>query len=157
MRLLAFRKRLKNIQEEKENTLIMETKVCLRCHRLFQYVRGIELCTDCKSILEDKFQEVQEYILEKRSASITQISRECEVPMIQLKEWLNEDRLELAERIYTGLVCEKCGQDIYEGNFCYRCKMELLGKVGNALRKEEPKVSERQSAHGGQKMRFIRH
>lgn len=135
----------------------MEVKTCKKCHRLFQYLTGVELCADCKSMLEDKFQEVKEYIAERERTSITQISRECEVPMQQLKEWLKEDRLELAESVNTDLFCEKCGEGIFEGNFCARCKMELLGKVGNALRKEERKAPERKPADSGQRMRFIRH
>lgn len=135
----------------------MEVKVCMKCHRLFQYLSGIELCYDCKGMLEDKFQEVKEYIAERNGISITQISRECEVPIPQLEEWLKEDRLELAERICTELYCEKCGRSIYEGNFCSQCKRELLGKVGNALRKEKPHESGHNSEYSGPRMHFIKH
>lgn len=135
----------------------MEVKVCKKCHRLFQYLRGIELCYDCRDMLEDKFQEVKEYIAERESISIKQISRECEVPVLQLKEWLMEDRLELAERISTEYFCEKCGRSIYEGNFCSQCKRELLGGIRNFIRKEELNESENKSEYSGPRMHFIRH
>lgn len=137
----------------------MEVKTCKKCRRLFHYLTGIELCSDCKNMLEEKFQEVKEYIAEKEKGgiSIAQISRECEVPVSQIKEWLQEDRLELAERICAERVCEKCGQSIYEGSFCSLCKRELLGQVGNALRKETRNIPAARSSDSGQRMRFIRH
>lgn len=135
----------------------MEVKVCKECHRLFQHINGIELCPDCKNRLEDKFQEVKEFIAEKDDISINQISRECAVPVLQIKQWLQEDRLELAERIRSERVCEKCGQRIYEGSFCSWCKQELLGQVGNALRKETRNIPAPKPSDSGQRMRFIRH
>ncbi|MCM1200746.1 MAG: FeoC-like transcriptional regulator [Bacteroides fragilis] len=124
---------------------------------MFQYFRGIELCYECRNMLEDKFEEVKEYIAEREGTSITQISRECRVPESQLKEWLKEDRLELVGRISAELTCEKCGKGIYEGHFCTQCKGEMLRSVGNSLREDKLNELRQQSMQNTPRMHFIRH
>ena len=44
----------------------MEVKNCKNCGRLYNYIGGVyRLCPECMRKLEEKFQEVKDYIEEK--------------------------------------------------------------------------------------------
>ena len=40
----------------------MDVRNCKGCGRLFNYYGGVPLCKTCKDKLEEKFQEVKEYL-----------------------------------------------------------------------------------------------
>ena len=52
----------------------MEVKNCKDCGRLFNYMGGAPLCDGCRKKLEQKFQEVKQYLDENPNASVNQVS-----------------------------------------------------------------------------------
>ena len=56
----------------------MEVRNCRGCGRLYNYIGGSyrNLCPECVGKLEDKFQEVKDYIEEHRAATISMISQD---------------------------------------------------------------------------------
>ena len=50
----------------------MEVKNCNGCGRLFNYMGGAPLCDGCRKKLEQKFQEVKQYLDENPNASVNQ-------------------------------------------------------------------------------------
>lgn len=132
----------------------MDVKNCKTCGRLFNYMGGPTICPSCHKKIEDKFQEVKQYLEEKPNASVNQVAEENDVTVKQIKQWIREERLSLSEASVDGVLCEHCGVPICSGRFCDKCKAAMQNTLSNALdkpKKTEPKKLERD----GNKMRFL--
>ena len=77
----------------------MEVKNCKECGRLFNYMGGAPLCDGCRKKLEQKFQEVKQYLDENPNASVNQVSEDNDVSVKQIKQWIREERLSLSEAV----------------------------------------------------------
>lgn len=86
----------------------MEVKNCNGCGRLFNYMGGAPLCDGCRKKLEQKFQEVKQYLDENPNASVNQVSEDNDVSVKQIKQWIREERLSLSEASLDGVTCEHC-------------------------------------------------
>ena len=74
----------------------MNVRNCRSCGCIFNYVAGQVICPACRDKLEKKFQEVKEYIRENKGVGIQEVADACEVDVGQIRQWLREERLELA-------------------------------------------------------------
>ncbi|MCR5082250.1 MAG: flagellar protein [Parasporobacterium sp.] len=132
----------------------MEVKSCKMCKSLFNYIGGVPLCPKCKEELEEKFQQVKEYINEHKSASMSDIAKDNEVPVQQIKQWVREERLIFTEDSAIMLECENCGAQIRTGRFCDKCKSETFRGISELGRKKEaPKVTRERKER--ERMRFL--
>lgn len=136
----------------------MEVRNCRQCGRLYNYIGGSyrHLCPGCIKKMEDKFEIVKDYIEEHRTASINEVSAECEVGVKQIEQWIREERLCFADDSPIGIACENCGKTIKTGRFCDNCKGAMLNQLGSAYgnqaAKEAPK---RKSQSSSAKMRYL--
>lgn len=110
----------------------MNVRACKYCKRLFNYITGLSICPACKEALEEKFKVVKDYLWENKGASIQQTAQDCEVPEMQIRQWLKEGRIELGKDSAISLVCRQCGEQIYSGEICDRCKMLLAKGLSSA-------------------------
>lgn len=134
----------------------MNVRNCKKCGRLYNYIAGVNLCPSCREELEDKFQEVKQYIYDNPDASIQQISEECDVEIGQIKRWIREERLTFSEHSVIGIECEVCGATIKTGRFCEKCKLDIAKGLIDATRipqKEEPAMTSK--SKGKDRMRFL--
>ena len=134
----------------------MNVRTCRKCGRLFNYITGYQICPVCKEALEAKFQEVKEYVREHKGVSINEVSEVCEVETNMIRQWLREERLELAEDSGIMLACEACGGLIRSGRYCDKCKNNLVNGFNSVLHGKkpvEPSISTRRSADA--RMRFL--
>lgn len=132
----------------------MEVLSCKGCGRLYNYMGGPKLCPACQKKLEDKFQEVKQYLNENPNASISEVSEKLEVSVKQIKQWVREERLAFSEACADGILCEHCGVPIRTGRFCDKCKNQMANSLAATLDKpksEEPVKRERD----GNRMRFL--
>ncbi len=133
----------------------MDVRNCRSCKRLFNYLTGPVMCQACKEKLEEKFQEVKEYIRNNDMATIASVSEECDVAVKQLKQWVREERLVFSNEECSGIVCENCGKPISTGRFCSGCKNNLQNSLSSALHKQPEKKIEK-SVKDREKMRFLK-
>ncbi|MBR5127975.1 MAG: flagellar protein [Roseburia sp.] len=133
----------------------MDVRNCKGCNRLFQYIGGAVLCPVCKEELENKFQEVKEYIYNNKGASIAQVSENTGVSPKQIKQWIREDRLVLSEATADGITCEKCGTPIRSGRFCEQCKNKMVNEFDGVMGRSKGTVVEKKIDKAGNKMRFL--
>lgn len=116
----------------------MEVRSCKMCKGLFNYLGGRPLCPKCIAALEDKFQDVKQYVIDNPNASISEVAEENEVPISQIKQWIREERLSFSKDSVVGIECESCGAMIKTGRFCDSCKNKLHSGLENAIKKPEP-------------------
>jgi flagellar operon protein (TIGR03826 family) len=135
----------------------MDVRNCKECKRLFNYIGGPQLCDACKDKLEDKFQEVKEYLWENPKATVAEISEAKEVSTNQLRQWIREERLQLADDSPIAITCENCGKKIITGRYCQECKNKmargLTEEFGLGKKAPDPEPSKRQDSSN--KMRFL--
>lgn len=112
----------------------MDVRNCKQCGRLFNYIGGSysRLCPDCIAKLEDKFQQVKEYIESNRAVSMHEVCEVCDVSSKQVEQWVREERLVFAEDSAIGVSCEICGATIKSGRYCENCKIKLSNQLGSA-------------------------
>lgn len=132
----------------------MEVKNCRMCGRLFNYIGGQRICPDCKKKLEEKFQEVKNYIRENQKASMNQIAEDNDVEVQQIQQWVREERLQFTEDSPIKLTCENCGAEILTGRFCEKCKNDMASNLTDAFKKPE-RPNPFKQASDGNRMRFL--
>lgn len=134
----------------------MNVRACRKCGRLFNYITGYQICPACKEALEVKFQEVKEYVREHKGVGINEVAEVCDVDPNLIRQWLREERLELAEDSGIMLACESCGGLIRSGRYCDKCKSNLVNGFNSVLQGKkpvEPTSSKHRSADA--RMRFL--
>lgn len=116
----------------------MNVRNCRRCGRIFNYLAGSPVCPACREKLDEKFQEVKEYIREHRGAGIGEVAEACDVDPSQIRQWLREERLEVTEDSAVFLNCEVCGAPIRSGKYCDSCKLSMTKGFSEVLRTSHP-------------------
>lgn len=135
----------------------MDVINCRNCGRLFNRLSYERLCPACRKSLEDKFQEVKEYLREYPNSSVDDVSRDNDVSVKQIKQWVREERLVFTDGSVEGLACESCGKMILTGRFCDECKASMINNLNDAFRspKREKEVR-KEPKRDGDRMRFLK-
>lgn len=133
----------------------MEVRNCRNCGRLFNVLSNERLCPACIQGLEDKFQEVKRYLEEHVNASVDEVSRENEVSVKQIKQWIREERLSFSENSVEGIECEKCGKMIRTGRYCDECKKSVANNLMSAIDRPKPTEQPVKSNRERDRMRFL--
>lgn len=133
----------------------MNVRNCRKCGKLFNYAIGPLMCPDCVKGLEEEFQKVKAYIQEHQNCGIHEVSRECEVDVNQIQQWLREERLQLGEGSQIELTCESCGVLIRSGRFCDKCKANVAGGFNKMLNDAKPQPVIKKEERESPRMRFL--
>ena len=134
----------------------MNVRNCRKCGRLFNYALGPMICPQCRDGLEAKFKEVKTYIQEHPNCGISEVSRECDVEVGQIQQWLREERLQFAEGSMVQLTCESCGCTIRSGRYCDKCKNDMANGLKQAFQPQKPLMPEqKKDVRESPRMRFL--
>ncbi|CRZ35472.1 flagellar operon protein (TIGR03826 family) [Herbinix hemicellulosilytica] len=117
----------------------MDVRNCRTCGKLFNYLSGPPLCPTCMNALEEKFQEVKQYVYDHPKAEMHEVSEVCNVSIGQIKQWIREERLAFSDDSVIGIDCEGCGATIKTGRFCKACKDKLARGFQELYPKTEDK------------------
>ena len=134
----------------------MNIRNCSKCGKIFNYAAGKPICQSCRKNLEEKFKETRLFIKRNSSASMAEVSEECDVDTKQIKQWVREERLSFSDSSAIGIDCEVCGASIKTGRFCDGCKGKMTGDLNSAyVAKEEAPVENPFARDKSVKMRFM--
>ena len=134
----------------------MNVRNCKNCGKLFNYITGQPICSNCKNALEDKFQEVKEYLFSNRGASVAQVAEKCDVAESQIRQWVKEERLEFTSGVDVSIVCEICKLPISSGRYCAKCKANTINAFASVTQRPQVKSeSAKFTSAKDTKMRFI--
>ena len=138
----------------------MNVRNCRKCGKMFNYISGMPICQACKELMEEKFQEVKEYIREHKGVGINEVADACDVEPAQITAWLREDRLEVTEDSAMMLSCEGCGAKIRSGKYCDKCRANLTNTFGQMTkdynaRKAAEFAAQNKNDKDSPRMRFL--
>ena len=134
----------------------MDVVNCKGCGRLFNAISRKRLCPACLRQLEDKFLEVKRFIEENKGANIDIVSRECGVSVKQIKEWIKEERLSLAQGCMDGITCERCGKMILTGKYCNECKTKMTNNLKSVLNDKSSSDAHKKDFRDKDRMRYLK-
>lgn len=132
----------------------MDVRNCKGCGRLFNYLTGPVMCPTCAKNLDQKFEEVKEYVYDHPRVDMTEVSEVFEISIQQIKQWIRDERLSFAEDSLIGLDCESCGVTIKTGRFCKGCK-DKLAKGFNDLYSKPVQKQKPNDPKESARMRFL--
>ena len=133
----------------------MEIRNCRDCGKMFNYINGAPLCPTCMAKLEEKFQQVKEYVQENKAVPLNKIAEDNDVTVNQIKRWVREERLVFTEDSMVTIECESCGRSIRTGRFCDKCKEQLHSGLMDSIReKKQPLIQPKKQSHEA-RMRFL--
>lgn len=132
----------------------MDVRNCKGCGKLFNYLSGPPICTACAKALDDKFDEVKDYVYDHPGVGMQEVSEVFEISVGQIKQWIRQERLAFSDDSMIGLECERCGITIKTGRFCKQCK-DKLSKGLTELYKVEPEQQKSTHSKEEHKMRFL--
>lgn len=133
----------------------MDVRNCKNCGSLFNYV-GRNVCPSCVRKMEERFNQVKQYIRENPGATISQVAEANDVTINQIKNWIREERLQLTKESAIGIECERCGKLIKVGRMCDSCKREAANdfmSVTSSVKKPEP--VKKDNKDNKERMRFL--
>lgn len=134
----------------------MDVRNCRKCGRLFNYMTGPLICPRCKDELEERFQDVKNYVYNHPGCGMAEVAEECDVSPQQIRQWLREERLQFSDDSAVGLNCEKCGVMIRSGRYCEKCKNEMTHDFQEAYhRQPAPEPKKKPDPHDNPKMRYL--
>lgn len=132
----------------------MDVRNCKNCGRLFNYLSGPPICPACRDKLEQKFQDIRDYLRENPNTSMQVISDEFEVSVSQIRQWVREERLVFSPDSPCGIECEGCGAIIKTGRYCDACRLKIKNDLTSVI--INPSHSdERTKFRDKDKMRFL--
>ena len=109
----------------------MDVRNCKSCGKLYNYIGGPPLCPSCVKALDDKFDQVKQYIYDNPRAGVQEVSEANDVTTMQIHKWIRDERLAFTEDSMVALECEMCGASIRTGRFCKSCKDKLSSHFGS--------------------------
>lgn len=137
----------------------MNVMNCRSCGRLFNAMSNERVCPACRAKLDEKFDQVKEYLREHTAASVEEVSRENEVSVKQIKQWIREERLAFSEGSLEGIECENCGKLIRTGRFCEACKNKMASNLMSAYSSKQAPTpapsAPRRSGSDRDRMRYL--
>lgn len=131
----------------------MDVRNCKDCGRLFNYASGPRLCAACRQKLEEKFNDVKEYVRENPHSSIAEISEINEVSTQQIYQWIREERLIFSEDSMVTIECETCGAPIRTGRYCDACKSNVAHSFSDMYKPVKPVIQKKDKEKD--RMRFL--
>ncbi len=134
----------------------MDVTNCRGCGRLFNVLNNEKICPECRKKLEDKFQEVKKYIEENPHSTMEVVSRELDVSVKQIRQWVREERLILSDASEAGITCENCGKMIRSGRYCEECKNKLAMTLRSAYAPDFDPNKNKRMERDRERMRFLK-
>jgi flagellar operon protein (TIGR03826 family) len=98
-------------------------KNCEECNRVFAHPTR-SLCEECYEKARKSFDAVKKYLQENPGATVAQVSKDTEVDLELIYEYIREGRLDVVPRD-ARLQCTICGTSIAVGRVCQSCRSEL--------------------------------
>lgn len=111
----------------------MDIRNCKRCGNIFTY-EGFSYCRKCRQEMEESFEKVKEYLRKYPGASISEVEAQTGVDAETVMNYVKDGRLEMDPSSAIEIYCESCGERIFTGRYCEKCKRNLANNLSGMAR-----------------------
>jgi uncharacterized protein len=125
---------------------------CPKCRKLF--IRIKDICEDCYQIQEADYLKVADYLREHVKSTIQELSKETNVTITQIRQFIVSQRLILSHFPNLMYPCDSCGNMIREGKSCISCMVTLEQLAIRIENGQEEKTQNRKKSVGAYKSRI---
>lgn len=126
---------------------------CKRCGKIYDSATG-PICEACVKELDELFLKVRDFIYKNPTKNMHDVSKETEVPMKMLQQWVREEKLSFSKESGVALTCENCGAKIYTGRFCKDCKERMSDRLNGIFQEKKPQNEGKKTS--GARMHFLK-
>ena len=133
----------------------MNLKNCTRCGKMFASSH-ISLCPDCLEADQVTFKSVRDFIKNNPRVSIDVVVEATGVAEEDVREFVRQGRIDVADLSGPVLSCKRCGKPIESGEYCVLCRQDITENLKvTAAVKEKPEQSDDEEEPGP--THFTRH
>lgn len=102
--------------------------VCTQCGSSELEFKGLGEfeCKECGFKMYDDFGKVRAYLENHRGATQSEVAIATGVSLTKIRQFLREERIEIAPNSLVYIHCEVCGAPIKSGRFCEACASKRL-------------------------------
>ena len=126
----------------------MSLSNCKRCGTLFSRLNQ-PICPECLKKEDELLVQAHEWLRENPGKTINVMSETLEIDRRQILTWVRQKRISLGDKS-DALICKRCGDVVFSGTLCDRCKLSLSHDVGQGIRsikESAPLEEERKGMH----------
>ncbi len=126
----------------------MSLSNCKDCGKIFS--RGDKpICSKCVRKDEELLLQANEWLRENNGKTIHVMSDTLGINKRQILDWVRQKRITLTDK-NDGIPCKRCGEQVFSGILCDRCKIALAHDVSQGLRaiKESEPLPEEEEKKG---------
>jgi len=105
---------------------------CVRCGSLFSKMSR-PICPGCVRKEDAQLEEANQWLRDNPGKTISALSDSTGISRHQILKWVRQKRVLLADKSEV-MPCKRCGDIIWSGIFCDRCKLDLAHSVGEGIR-----------------------
>ena len=100
--------------------------VCAKCGSAELEFKGLGEyeCKDCHYKMYDDYGKVREYLDAHRGANQAEVSQATGVSINKIRQFLRDERIEIAPNSLIFIHCESCHKQITSGRFCPKCEAQ---------------------------------
>ncbi len=117
----------------------MEVRNCRKCGRIFNYVMGMPICPACRERIEEKFQEVKDYIRENKGAGILKFPKPVKWRHLRSISGSGKKDWYLQMIPPSASTVKNCNATIKTGRFCEKCKASMVNNLKRSIQKPKPR------------------
>lgn len=121
---------------------------CRRCGRMYMRTER-RICPDCIKEEERALEAVIAYLKEHRNATMAEVVEAVDVDQEQLDAMIREGKLGFAESADFTVKCDRCGAPSGGGQYCAKCKDQLVNELSTSTLKLQQQLREEQKRKGG--------
>lgn len=92
------------------------------------------ICPKCIEEDDELVGIIRSYLNEHKSATITDVVRDTEIPLEVILEFIEEKFIVLVDHPNLKLECSRCGAATQDGVMCKNCKQELVHELAQATK-----------------------
>lgn len=86
-------------------------------------------CSECGFVMYDDFGKVRNYLEAHRGATQSEVSQATGVAMDTIRQFLKDERIEIAAGSGVMMACEICKAPIRSGRFCPECAKKVEKQI----------------------------
>ncbi|MBR1420254.1 MAG: hypothetical protein IJ575_04275 [Selenomonadaceae bacterium] len=100
---------------------------CAECGKVFYSLWNYTVCDKCRAKINDKEEQIREFVMKNCNATIIEIAEEFEVSVNFVRRMIDEGKLDLKKTVT--IRCHGCGAEIATGNYCAKCRDKMKHQI----------------------------